>query len=86
MTLHVDSEVGRLVRAIEHRRGVELSRLTPAYADGLRNAFAAQVAHAGVPAHHLGDPLSESLAQSDGRELLQDREPGQPVDNHEEVS
>lgn len=86
MTFDVDSAVGRLVQAIEHRRGVELSRLTPACADGPRGGVVARVAHAGVRVRALGDPRAEPLDQPSGRDLLQDRDPGQPVDDHEEVS
>ena len=86
MTFDVDPEVGRLVQAIEHRRGVESSRLTLAYADGPQHAVIARVAHAGVRVHALGNPLAEPLDQPSGGELLHDRDPGQPVDDHEEVS
>jgi arginine deiminase len=87
MTFHVDSEVGRLVQAIVHRPGVELSRLTPGNVDELlfddvlwaakareeHDAFVAQLEHAGVRVHFFADLLTTSLEQPGAREFLQER-------------
>jgi arginine deiminase len=87
MTFHVDSEVGRLVQAIVHRPGVELSRLTPGNVDELlfddvlwaakareeHDAFVGQLEYAGVTVHHFADLLATSLDQPGAREFLQER-------------
>jgi len=87
MTFHVDSEVGRLVQAIVHRPGVELSRLTPDNVDELlfddvlwaarareeHDAFVAQLEYAGVRVHYFGDLLAEALEQPGAREFVQER-------------
>ena len=87
MSFHVDSEVGRLVQAIVHRPGVELSRLTPANVDELlfddvlwaarareeHDAFVAQLEYAGVQVHYFAQLLGEALDQPGAREFLQER-------------
>jgi arginine deiminase len=87
MGFHVDSEAGRLVQAIVHRPGAELSRLTPGNVDDLlfddvmwaarareeHDAFVAQLRQAGVQVHHFGDLLAESLDRPGAREFLQER-------------
>lgn len=93
MTFHVDSEVGRLVQAIVHQPGAELSRLTPANADELlfgdvtwagrareeHDAFVARWEHAGVRVPSAG------RVDGDHRCLTCPIE-REPVDEHEEVS
>jgi len=87
VSFHVDSEVGRLVQAIVHRPGVELSRLTPANVDELlfddvlwaarareeHDAFVAQLEYAGVQVHLFAELLAEALDQPGAREFLQER-------------
>jgi arginine deiminase len=87
MTLHVDSEVGRLRQAIVHRPGLELSRLTPHNVDDLlfddvmwadrareeHDAFAGQLEAHGVVVHHFEQLLAEALDQPGAREFLQER-------------
>ena len=87
MSFHVDSEVGRLVQAIVHRPGVELSRLTPGNVDELlfddvlwaarareeHDAFVVQLEHADVRVHLFGDLLAEALDQPGAREFLRER-------------
>lgn len=86
MSLHVDSEVGRLRRAIVHRPGLELSRLTPSNIERLlfddvlwverarveHDAFVAELENHGVVVHHFADLLAEALDQPGARELLQE--------------
>jgi arginine deiminase len=87
MTLHVDSEVGRLRQAIVHRPGLELSRLTPRNVDELlfddvmwadrareeHDAFAGQLGAHGVVVHHFEQLLAEALDQPGARAFLQER-------------
>jgi arginine deiminase len=87
VSFHVDSEVGRLVQAIVHRPGVELSRLTPDNVDELlfddvlwaarareeHDAFVAQLEYAGVQVHLFAQLLAEALDEPGAREFLQER-------------
>jgi arginine deiminase len=87
VSFHVDSEVGRLVQAIVHRPGVELSRLTPDNVDELlfddvlwaarareeHDAFLAQLEYAGVQVHLFAQLLAEALDEPGAREFLQER-------------
>src|SRR5688572_19385088 len=87
MTLHVDSEVGRLKQVIVHRPGLELSRLTPDNVDDLlfddvmwadrareeHDAFVGQLEAQDVVVHHFARLLSEALDQPGAREFLQER-------------
>ena len=75
MTLHVDSEVGRLRQVILHRPGLELSRLTPDNINSLlfddilwakrareeHDAFAQVLRDRGVHVHYFADLLTEVL-------------------------
>ena len=87
MSLHVDSEVGRLRQVIVHRPGLELSRLTP---DNIRellfddvmwveraqaehDAFTDQLRARGVQVHYFGDLLAGALDQQGARVFLQER-------------
>ena len=87
MSFHVDSEVGRLVQAIVHRPGVELSRLTPGNVQELlfddvlwaarareeHDAFVAQLEYAGVQVHHFAALLATALDQPGARDFLQEQ-------------
>lgn len=84
MTLHVDSEVGRLRQAIVHRPGLELARLTPGNHDQLlfddvlwseraqeeHDAFVATLRERGVEVHHFATLLAEALDQPGARRFL----------------
>lgn len=86
MSLHVDSEVGRLRQAVVHRPGLELGRLTPSNIERLlfddvmwaerarveHDAFVAALESRGVVVHHFADLLAEALDQPGARELLQE--------------
>ncbi len=86
MSLHVDSEVGRLHQVILHRPGLELTRLSPANVDDLlfddvmwaqrareeHDAFAQKLRDKGVKVHLFGQLLAEALDQPDAREFVQD--------------
>ena len=79
--LGVHSEVGRLRRAIVHRPGLELSRLTPSNAEKLlfddilwakkareeHDAFVAALEEAGVVTHYFGELLAQTLAIPEAR-------------------
>ena len=87
MTFRVDSEVGQLRRAIIHRPGLELSRLTPDNIGELlfddvmwakkareeHDAFAQALRDKGVEVHYYGQLLSETLEVPDGRAFVLDR-------------
>src|ERR1019366_1108437 len=87
MTFRVDSEVGQLRRAIIHRPGLELSRLTPDNIDELlfddvmwakkareeHDAFAQALRDKGVEVHYYGQLLAETLGVPDGRAFVLDR-------------
>ena len=87
MTFQVDSEVGQLRRAIIHRPGLELSRLTPDNIGDLlfddvmwakkareeHDAFAQALRDKGVEVHYYGRLLAETLDVPDGRAFVLDR-------------
>ena len=87
MTFRVDSEVGQLRRAIIHRPGLELSRLTPDNIGELlfddvmwakkareeHDAFAQALRDKGVEVHYYGQLLAETLEVPDGRAFVLDR-------------
>jgi arginine deiminase len=84
MTLHVDSEVGRLRQAILHRPDLELKRLTPTNHDEYlfddvlwvkharqeHDAFADTLRDAGVRVHLLHELLAETVAIPEAREHI----------------
>ena len=84
MTLHVDSEVGRLRGAILHRPDLELERLTPTNHDDYlfddvlwvkhakqeHDAFAEALREQGVKVHLLDQLLRETLAIPDARKFV----------------
>jgi arginine deiminase len=86
-TLGVHSEVGRLRRAILHRPGLELDRLTPGNIGELlfddvmwtkrareeHDAFAQTLRDRGVEVHYYEDLLAETLSLPDGRAFVLDR-------------
>src|SRR6188768_2083081 len=86
MSLHVDSEVGRLHQVILHRPGLELTRLTPANVDDLlfddvmwaqrareeHDAFAQKLRDKGVKVYLFGDLLAQALDQPGAREFVQE--------------
>jgi arginine deiminase len=86
-TFAVRSEIGTLRRAIVHRPGLELSRLTPANCRDLlfddvlwatkareeHDGFSAVLADAGVAVHHFGDLLAQTLALPEARAFVLDR-------------
>jgi arginine deiminase len=81
MTLHVDSETGRLRQAILHRPGLELKRLTPSNKDDFlfddvlwvkrakqeHDAFAESLRELGVRVHLLDTLLRETMAIPEAR-------------------
>ena len=83
-TLHVDSEVGRLRRAILHRPDLEMRRLTPTNKDEFlfddvlwvdqaqreHDAFARTLRDLGVRVHLLDELLSETLAIPEARKHI----------------
>ena len=87
MTFNVASEVGRLRRAIVHRPGLELSRLTPDNIGALlfddvmwgkkakeeHDAFAEALRDKGVEVHLFGHLLAETLDLPEGRAFVLDR-------------
>ena len=84
MSMHVDSEVGRLHRAILHRPGLELLRLTPSNHDEYlfddvlwvrrarqeHDAFADVLRDEGGEVHLLQDLLAETLAVPEARAFV----------------
>ena len=84
MTLHVDSEVGRLRRVVLHRPGLELQRLTPANCSELlfddvlwvkrarqeHDAFAQTLRDRGVEVLYLDELLGETLADDTARKWV----------------
>jgi len=84
MTLHVDSEVGRLRQAILHRPDLELKRLTPTnhdeylfddvlwvkHAKQEHDAFAETLRELGVQVHLLDQLLAQTLAIPDARKFV----------------
>jgi len=87
MTLHVDSETGKLRQVILHRPGLELSRLTPANITGLlfddilwgkrareeHDAFAQALRDRGVKVHYFAELLTEVLDIPQARSWILDR-------------
>jgi arginine deiminase len=87
MTLHVDSEVGRLRQAILHRPDLELKRLTPTNHDEYlfddvlwvkrakqeHDAFAEALRDQGVQVHLLDELLTETVAIPEARQYLLER-------------
>ncbi len=87
MTLNVGSEVGQLRRAIVHRPGLELSRLTPDNIESLlfddvvwaskakeeHDAFAEALRDKGVEVHYYAQLLAETLDLPEGRAFVLDR-------------
>ena len=83
----VDSEVGRLHRAIVHRPGLELSRLTPGNCDALlfddvlwaakareeHDVFAQALCERDVVVHHFHVLLAETLELPEARAFVLDR-------------
>src|SRR6478609_2408628 len=75
MSFHVDSEVGRLRQVIVHKRGLELTRLTPQNVDDLlfddvmwaqrareeHDAFTMKLEAKGVKVYLFADLLAEAL-------------------------
>jgi len=86
MTLHVDSEVGRLHQAILHRPDLELKRLTPTNKDSYlfddvlwvkhakqeHDAFAESLRELGVKVHLLDQLLRETVALPEARRHILD--------------
>lgn len=86
MTLHVDSEVGRLRQAILHRPDLELKRLTPTNKDEYlfddvlwvarakqeHDAFAEAMRDLGVTVHLLDQLLRETVAIPEARRYILD--------------
>jgi arginine deiminase len=84
MTLHVDSEVGRLRQAILHRPDLELKRLTPTNHDEYlfddvlwvkrakqeHDAFAEALRDQGVEVHLLHELLRDTVAIPEARQYL----------------
>src|SRR5215207_9815082 len=84
MTLHVDSEVGRLRQAILHRPDLELKRLTPTnhdeylfddvlwvkHAKQEHDAFAEVLRDQGVAVHLLDELLTETVAIPEARQYI----------------
>ncbi|MDO9496523.1 MAG: arginine deiminase [Nocardioides sp.] len=84
MTLHVDSEVGRLRQAILHRPDLELKRLTPTNHDEYlfddvlwvkrakqeHDAFAGTLRDLGVQVHLLDQLLEQTLAIPEARKFV----------------
>ena len=84
MTLHVDSEVGRLKQAILHRPDLELKRLTPTnhdeylfddvlwvkHAKQEHDAFAETLRDQGVQVHLLDQLLTQTLAVPEARKYV----------------
>ncbi|MFC7363296.1 arginine deiminase [Nocardioides astragali] len=84
MTLHVDSEVGRMRQAILHRPDLELKRLTPTNHDDYlfddvlwvqrakqeHDAFAEALRDQGVQVHLLDQLLTQTLAIPDAKKYV----------------
>jgi arginine deiminase len=84
MSLHVDSEVGRLRRVILHRPGLELQRLTPSNCKELlfddvlwvkrarqeHDALADSLRDRGVEVLYVGELLAETLADDIARKWV----------------
>ena len=84
MTLHVDSEVGRLSQAILHRPDLELKRLTPSNHDEFlfddvlwvkqakleHDAFAEALREQGVRVHLLHELLAQTVAVPEARKFV----------------
>src|SRR6476660_3480226 len=84
MSLHVDSEVGRLRRVMLHRPGLELQRLTPANCKDLlfddvlwvkrarqeHDALAQTLRDRGVEVLYLGELLAETLADETAKKWV----------------
>ena len=84
MTLHVDSEVGRLKQAILHRPDLELKRLTPTNHDEFlfddvlwvkqakleHDAFAEALREQGVRVHLLHELLMQTLGVPEARKFV----------------
>ncbi|PND54549.1 arginine deiminase [Mycobacterium sp. ENV421] len=87
MKLSVDSETGQLRRAIIHRPGLELSRLTPDNIEALlfddivwaskakeeHDAFAQALRDNGVEVHYFDELLSQTMELGAGRDFVLDR-------------
>jgi len=87
MTLHVDSEVGRLRQAILHRPDLELKRLTPTNHDEYlfddvlwvkrakqeHDGFAEALRDQGVRVHLLHELLAETMAIPEARQYVLER-------------
>ena len=87
MTLHVDSEVGRLRQAILHRPDLELKRLTPTnhdeylfddvlwvkHAKQEHDGFAEALRDQGVHVHLLDELLTETVALPEARQFILER-------------
>jgi arginine deiminase len=87
MTLHVGSEVGQLRRAILHRPGLELSRLTPDNIESLlfddvvwaskakeeHDGFAEALRDKGVEVHYYAQLLAETLDVPAARAFVLER-------------
>lgn len=87
MTFNVGSEVGQLRRAIVHRPGLELSRLTPDNIESLlfddvvwaskakeeHDGFAEALRERDVEVHYYSDLLAQTLDLPAGREFVLDR-------------
>jgi arginine deiminase len=85
--LGVHSEVGQLRRAVVHRPGLELSRLTPDNCDELlfddvlwaskareeHDTFAQVLRERGVEVHHFADLLAETLDIAEARAFVLER-------------
>ncbi len=85
-TLHVDSEVGRLRRAIVHRPDFELKRLTPSNKDDLlfddvlwverakqeHDGFTETLRELNVDVIHFDDLLRETVQMPDARDYILD--------------
>ena len=85
-TLHVDSEVGRLRRAIVHRPDFELKRLTPSNKDELlfddvlwverakeeHDGFTKTLRELNVDVIHFDDLLRETVQQPEARDYILD--------------
>jgi arginine deiminase len=87
MSLHVDSDAGRLRQVVLHRPGAELGRLTPhtirdlsfdgiVWAERARaehDAFAQALRNRGVTVHYLADLLTDVLESPEARDWVLDR-------------
>src|ERR1019366_2244259 len=92
-TLHVDSEVGRLRRAIVHRPDFELKRLTPSNEDELlfddvlwverakeeHDGFTKTLRELNVDVIHFDDLLRETVQQPEARDYIFDKRVYGPI-------